>query len=658
MTNQNNLPPLPEIPVPESSNVRLSETGEFNFATNLNEIGSVTRNWSISYQRLQSENPNAPTYQLLISSGVGTVAETLTRISTSASYEIGASKLFKFVKVAIGEKLGLSIESASGLMETDTAVYRYIDKTGIEANNLFSDKAQSVFGDLTGNPDSSQSVVKPDRSVVVIEGNNGNQTTTITATKTTNPSTGKSSVSISSSDYTQDQLTKSSASLFQNEGQTLVGSKIKIEGSDRTINASLLNDSLLNAAEKFLADNTSLKSPVLTIPKTDQEGSGNLYLAKSDKNLTLTDGSTSTLDTILKTLDSASKAIPTFLLGSANFGADLLKAAAEIFNNERPAIVDELGNPVLDANGNQTYGPSDLDYMIGEFVARIANGESAETASIDIAGRKVAEKISIELASQIGGPSNVQAGVAIVIAKLGLAQINGEDQNSDDYALVATQAILAYFGINPALTAAIVNSSKKILEEDGKFNSDGYQDVAAIAVTSFVVAAICIKIGAAVGASIGGPVGLAIGVAVGALVGYLLAEPVYNAVRNGWEDIEQVYDALEDMFKGDDIDDQLKEALKGIEDFGKTWSIDLVKDIGRGAIKLFTGSYGKEYGPGEYPNPYSYLQIIPKADGTGNNIIGIEKEGVVAIAREYYHDDLYGNSGSDNLYQTKNLLIF
>lgn len=58
---------------------------------------------------------------------------------------------------------------------------------------------------------------------------------------------------------------------------------------------------------------------------------------------------------------------------------------------------------------------------------------------------------------------------------------------------------------------------------------------------------------------------------------------------------------------------------------------------------------GKEYGPGEYPDPYSYLKIEAKEDGTGNKIIGIESEGVVAIAREYYHDDIYGTSGSDNL---------
>ncbi len=64
-------------------------------------------------------------------------------------------------------------------------------------------------------------------------------------------------------------------------------------------------------------------------------------------------------------------------------------------------------------------------------------------------------------------------------------------------------------------------------------------------------------------------------------------------------------------------------------------------------VSQFMG--GKEYGAGEYPDPYSYLKIEAKEDGTGNRIIGIESEGVVAIAREYYHDDLYGNSGSDNL---------
>jgi Ca2+-binding RTX toxin-like protein len=403
-----------------------------------------------------------------------------------------------------------------------------------------------------------------------------------------------------------------------------------------------------------LADSGMITSDALSVLEESmislQGSDGKVYtFVRNNVWLPLKDGTIATANTIIDAIDSTSKTIQSFLLGSANFGKNLLDSMSEIFNNEKPNLIDEQGNPILDENGNQLKGASELDYMIGEFVARVVNGESAQSASIDIAGRKVAEKISEQLAAEIGGSSNVQAGVAIAIARIGLAQINGEDQNSDDYALVATQAILAYFGVNPAISAAIINSTKKILEEDGKFNSDGYQDVVAIATTSFVVAMICIKIGAAVGTAIGGPVGFAVGVAVGAIVGYLIAEPVYNAVRNGWEDSEQIYDALEDIFKGDDIDDQLKEALKGVEDLAKDYTIDFIKDVGRGAITLFTGRYGKELKDGQYWNPYPSLNITPKADGTGNIIQGLDPQGVTAIAREYYHDDIYGTRGSDNL---------
>src|SRR5690606_11915529 len=45
---------------------------------------------------------------------------------------------------------------------------------------------------------------------------------TITQTKPSGNSTNKSSVSISSNDYSKDQLTESSKSLFQSEGKNLV----------------------------------------------------------------------------------------------------------------------------------------------------------------------------------------------------------------------------------------------------------------------------------------------------------------------------------------------------------------------------------------------------------------------------------------------------
>jgi len=97
MSEQNqNIPPLPEIPLPEVSKVRLKESGEFNFLSNLNEAGSITRNWSISYERLQESNPDSPSYQLFISAGVGTVAESLVRISTKS----GSSSLYDIQNIS------------------------------------------------------------------------------------------------------------------------------------------------------------------------------------------------------------------------------------------------------------------------------------------------------------------------------------------------------------------------------------------------------------------------------------------------------------------------------------------------------------------------------------------------------------------------------
>ncbi|MDA9573751.1 hypothetical protein N9R48_02360 [Rickettsiales bacterium] len=58
---------------------------------------------------------------------------------------------------------------------------------------------------------------------------------------------------------------------------------------------------------------------------------------------------------------------------------------------------------------------------------------------------------------------------------------------------------------------------------------------------------------------------------------------------------------------------------------------------------------GAEFKEGEYPDPYSFLTVEAKEDETGNIIYGIEKEGVVAMAREYYHDDIYGTNGNDIL---------
>ncbi|MBT4921794.1 MAG: LysM peptidoglycan-binding domain-containing protein [Rickettsiales bacterium] len=58
---------------------------------------------------------------------------------------------------------------------------------------------------------------------------------------------------------------------------------------------------------------------------------------------------------------------------------------------------------------------------------------------------------------------------------------------------------------------------------------------------------------------------------------------------------------------------------------------------------------GKEYGEGEYPNPYSFLKFTDKDDGTGQTIYGLEADGVVARARDGFDDDIVGTDGADNL---------
>ena len=58
---------------------------------------------------------------------------------------------------------------------------------------------------------------------------------------------------------------------------------------------------------------------------------------------------------------------------------------------------------------------------------------------------------------------------------------------------------------------------------------------------------------------------------------------------------------------------------------------------------------GKEFKDGEYPDPYSFLQIVAKEDGSGNTIYAIEKDGTIAKARDSFDDDIIGSSGNDIL---------
>ena len=371
MPNDNNLPPLPVIPVPE---VELQEPGQFTFFSNLENLVNIPRNWSVSYDRLRDSNPSTPTYQLVISSGVGTAAETYIRgVATFRAEMSRIDDLFAITRnIVTGNAAPAKSEIYGGKIEdvSGNNVYKYINQVGDGANNLFSDFTQGAFNAVLGEANNSQNPEsKAVREITTVQSTNPqNQTTTITATKTTNSSTGKSSVSVSSNNYSKEQLTNSSKSLIKTEGSDLIGSNIKIEGSDGTINAELLNNSLLSEAEKFLAKNTKLDSPILT--ETDSKGNP-LYLVKSDDDLTLSDGSKTNLNTLVNTITSAQTHL-------SHFMDSFFKESTAIFTT-----------------------PEGVAGMISDVSAGIQRGDSAEQIAGVIATKAAIRTLANEVQNEL-----------------------------------------------------------------------------------------------------------------------------------------------------------------------------------------------------------------------------------------------------------------
>ena len=266
------------------------------------------------------------------------------------------------------------------------------------------------------------------------------------------------------------------------------------------------------------------------------------------------------LNSVINTIDSAQAHIQSFFFGSVDFGKDLLSAVGSIFDNTRPQLFDQNKNPLyLDANGNQTIesyhyltdedgnqildeegnpvteentkatGPSNMELLLADFAARVATGADIDEAALETAKTAMAREISKDLVAKIGlDDTQLQNGIAVAIARIGVMHLNGDDPDSQDYAMAAMEGILLAAGVSPAIVSGIIAATNKILEEDGKLNSDEYQDVAAIAVTTAIVATVCIKVGAIVGSFFGPPLGTVIGAVVGAVVGYLIAVPLYN----------------------------------------------------------------------------------------------------------------------------------
>src|SRR3989338_4738298 len=201
---------------------------------------------------------------------------------------------------------------------------------------------------------------------------------------------------------------------------------------------------------------------------------------------------------------------------------------------------------------------------------------------------------------------------------------------------------------------AILNFAISAADSSG-WNSEEYAQAAKVAIASAIVSAVVTTVLTAIAPGIG----TAAGIVISAVVCALVVGPLVTYADDQYKITEDVFRIARDLTK-----DLARDPLNTIEDFDPVdttkqlieYAKDYVENVGKfgrnvliGGYNLFGGHYGQTYKPGQYPTPYASINISPKADGTGNIIQGLNPEGVVAIAREYYHDDIYGTQGSDNL---------
>lgn len=425
---------------------------------------------------------------------------------------------------------------------------------------------------------------------------------------------------------------------------------------------------------------------------TIEDSDANLFtVIRDDVYIPLKDGTIAAANAVINTISSAKTNLVNFIETQAKgFASDyqdylidnkefilgdlisrmLLGASMEegmIAVAEVWGVNALLNNDMMTANFNQMFG-----------IDNFAKGNGLESGNFeyvrDPSGNIMEDasgKPLLQLTNQAEGQitnaeiiAGAKTGAVFFLSTVLIAEIRGDSLNGSQYTEAAVKAaavgaLSIYFpGTPTGAVLAIMDGALEGIENRGDLDSQGWQDLGVSTAAAVASAVIGWYVGMQVGAAIGSAVFPGFGTVVGAVVGAIVGAVLYMPLKNLYGDVsdatEELYDAIEDTlikfdFSSDSIEENSKQAVKAIEDIAKAYLIDFPEDVLIGIYNLFGGNYGQTYKDGEYPTPYSYLQVTPKADGTGNIIQGVQSEGVVAIAREYYHDDLYGNSGSDNL---------
>ena len=306
---------------------------------------------------------------------------------------------------------------------------------------------------------------------------------------------------------------------------------------------------------------------------------------------------------------------------------------------------------------NQITSDTLIDSLIGSIIADLILGEDDPS---EIA-KNLAEGQLKSLASAILDDSFKDLLKSFGMSESAISDLIGQPAagyivTGDGIKLAVDAAgnILPINSINATLYTAVLNFAISAADSGG-WNSAEYAQSAKVAIASAVVTAL---VTTALTACFPG-LGTAAGIVISAVINALVVGPLVNYVDNQYEVIENAFIIVRDITK-----DLLRDPINTLEDLSvedlaeqaKELSIDLVENVGKfgrdvliGAYNLIGQDYGKKYSAGQYENPYSFTQVTPKEDGSGNIIVGLEREGVVIQAAEGQNDDLFGTDGQDSL---------
>lgn len=227
---------------------------------------NVVENYKVIYEK-QNNGTNSEWSVKLASQG-GAVIQAY----TGATLNYAIDKLSRGLAEIYGEKTiadGIDFLIGGDSNGSLNAAYARVGESAGNATASGLIKVLSWGEELVG-----IDVKNNDRTILISTPSNSSTPNSVTINQTTNPSNGKSSVAVSSNDYTKEQLTESSKSLIKNEGSNLLGSSIKIEGNDGTINLTLQSSDNLSSLLTKYGLNANLSDFLSFIPSFSLDGLG------------------------------------------------------------------------------------------------------------------------------------------------------------------------------------------------------------------------------------------------------------------------------------------------------------------------------------------------------------------------------------------------